>query len=163
MNQLFEKFVANLLNERLTDYEVESQKISYADKAEKRFKQIPDIIIKNRNKKSLFILDTKYKKLDKLPEKEDRNQVTSYSLFEWVKDIRLLYSGIKSEPILNPIEMKEQINLYLLTFNVGEDEKELEKMEEEKELEKMEEEFEQTCINFTKEVLTVLKHIEMAV
>jgi len=164
MNQLFEKFVANLLKERLTSYEVESQKISYADTAEKRFKLIPDIIIKNQNKKSLFILDTKYKNLDKLPEKEDRNQVTSYSLFERVKDIGLLYSGIKSEPILNPIEMKEQINLYLLTFNVGDyDEKALEKMEEEKELEKMEEEFEQTCINFTKEVLTVLKHIEMAV
>ena len=85
MNKLFEKFVTNLLKERLSNYKIESQIPSFADIEEKAYKIIPDIIIKNRKEKFLLILDTKYKKFDTLPEPGDRDQVASYSLFMNVK------------------------------------------------------------------------------
>lgn len=148
MNQLFEKFVVNLLKERLSDYKIEAQITSYADTAEKTFKLIPDIIIKNLNEKSLLVLDTKYKKLDKSPESGDRDQVTSYSLFMQVMNIGLLYSGRKSEEdsIKSPIQLKQQINLHLLMFNLRADK---------------ESEFEERCSDFIKELLIILKGIEM--
>ena len=148
MNKLFEKFVANLLKERLSDYKLESQITSYADTAEKAYKLIPDIVIKNRKEKFLLILDTKYKKLDTSPESGDRDQVTSYSLFMEVKNIGLLYSGRKSEEstIKSPIPLKQQVNLHLLIFNLKA---------------YKESEFEERCSEFIIQLLSILKRIEM--
>lgn len=148
MNKLFEKFVTNLLRERLVDYNIESQMTSYADTAEKAFKLIPDIIIKNTTGRLLLVLDTKYKKLDKSPESGDRDQVTAYSLFMKVRDIGLLYSGRKSDEdlVASPISLKQQINLHLLMFNLKA---------------YTESEFEQKCSNFIKDLSNVLRIIEI--
>ena len=148
MNKLFEKFVTNLLKERISDYKIESQITSYADTAEKAYKLIPDIAIKNREEKYLLILDAKYKKLDRSPETRDRDQVTSYSLFMHVKNIGLLYSGIKPEEgiIQSPKQLKQQVNLHLLIFDLKA---------------YNESEFEERCSDFIKDLLSILKKIEM--
>lgn len=120
---------------------------SYADIAEKAFKLIPNIIIKNTTGRLLLVLDTKYKKLDKSHESGDRDQVT-YSLFMKVSDIGLLYSGRKSEEDLvdSPISLKQQINLHLLMFNLKA---------------YTESEFEQRCSNFIKALLIILRLMEI--
>ena len=148
MNKLFEKFVSNLLKERLSNYKIESQIPSYADIAEKAYKLIPDIAIKNQKERLLLILDTKYKKLDTSPETGDRDQVSSYSLYMQVKNISLLYSGKKFEEgtITSPIPLKQQVTLHLLIFNLKA---------------YKESEFEEKCLEFIKQLLSILKRIEM--
>ena len=147
MNKLFEKFVANLLKDKIENYHIELQSIGYADITEQMFKLVPDIIINDNNGKPILLLDTKYKKLDNLPEDKDRRQVTDYSTFLQVKNIGLIYSGKKIEDYLprNPISLKQHIKLHLLSFNLKAYNSS---------------EFEDRCNYFIKELLKILRQLE---
>jgi 5-methylcytosine-specific restriction enzyme subunit McrC len=121
MNELFEKFVFNVLKSNEGKYQIEPQEEVFADIDEKLIKRRPDIVIYDQIGTPLLILDTKYKKLDKLPDEKDFDQVTAYSTFTQVKNVGLVYAYIKStdlQPNMS-IKLKQGINLHLLVFDLS--------------------------------------------
>jgi 5-methylcytosine-specific restriction enzyme subunit McrC len=121
MNELFEKFVINVLKSNEDKYQIKPQEEVFVDIDEKLIKRRPDIVIYDQIGTPLLILDTKYKKLDKLPDEKDFDQVTGYSTFMGVKNVGLVYAYNKSAYLQHnmPIKLKHDINLHLLLFDLS--------------------------------------------
>ncbi len=83
MNDLFEKFIANILKEMETelDYKVEIQNSKIAIGSEKKVKPDITLINKTNNKEEAkLIIDTKYKLLNKNPSDADLYQMYAYGM-----------------------------------------------------------------------------------
>jgi len=94
MNLLFEKFVVNLLKEKLksdSKLNIEEQRREYADIFQKLGLDL-DIVI-SYNKTAVLILDTKYKEFKDKPDRYDYGQLIIYSNSTGVKDNGLIYPG----------------------------------------------------------------------
>ena len=90
MNLLFEKFVVNLIKERLV-FEVEEQKKIFAD-LDNILESRLDILLSYK-RQPIIILDTKYKAFEGKPDSNDINQLISYSNSTGVKDCGIIYPG----------------------------------------------------------------------
>jgi len=140
MEDLFQKFVANLLAIKFGEEKVFLQKTEYIDIGRK-LRVTPDIQILSNNK-VVAILDTKYKEIgNSYPPSEHSVQVHSYSVSRTNKCV-LIYASTKS---IGKMEypLTGGINLFTLHFNLVSSSKE---------------EFDQNCCNFIKEVISIIQN-----
>ena len=114
MNLLFEKFVVNLIRERLTGYEVEEQKKTFAD-LDKMLESRLDILL-SHNHQPVIILDTKYKEFEGKPESSDVNQLISYSISTDVKDCGLIY--LENKINYKYYNLHQGIKLHIILFDL---------------------------------------------
>ena len=94
MNTLFEKFVSNLLNERLTKknkkIKIEEQKLEYPDITDNKIQLSLDILISFDNN-PVLILDTKYKEFKGI-DTAHVAQMVLYSNSTGVRNCSLVYA-----------------------------------------------------------------------
>ncbi|CAN5888669.1 hypothetical protein BH23THE1_BH23THE1_35400 [soil metagenome] len=119
MNLLFEKFVANLFEERLketsTKLSIKEQKTEYADITDKELQLKLDILI-SYDKKPIIILDTKYKEFEGTPDTSHIAQLALYSNSTEVKNCCLVYAGKTKE--IRHYSLHQDIKLHTLSFDL---------------------------------------------
>lgn len=136
MNILFERFVVNLIKERLINYEVEEQKTIFADIDEK-LKLKYDILL-SQNGEPILILDTKYKKFEENPEPSDVSQLISYCNSIHVKNCGLIYPEKLSNILYR---LHQDIKLHIISLDLAANDRS---------------EFEAKCTDFLDNTLVIL-------
>jgi 5-methylcytosine-specific restriction enzyme subunit McrC len=141
MNKLFEKFIANLLAEKIGQFNVKIQETEYPEINEEKLRVRIDIEVLQNGSPSL-ILDTKYKELRDMSEEgyiADVAQLVLYSVSTGVKKLGLIYVGKLSER--RRYTIKSGITLYFLCFNL---------------LSSSIAAFEQNCSDFVEDIRSIL-------
>lgn len=119
MNTLFEKFVSNLLNERLTKKSkkiiIEEQKSDYADITNTKIRIFLDILISYDNY-PVLILDTKYKEFKGI-DTDYVAQMVLYSNSTGVKNCSLVYAGGNIKDVYH-YSLHHDIRLDILSFDI---------------------------------------------
>jgi 5-methylcytosine-specific restriction enzyme subunit McrC len=112
MNTLWEKFVYMSIKKNLTEeYSVspQSQKHFWQKDGSNSMKMIPDIVIQQRNTKTHYILDTKWKNLgDYNPSPEDLRQMYVYGRYHNNANAYLVYPGLYREPLIGKYFREDQ-------------------------------------------------------
>lgn len=142
MNVLFEKFVVNLLRDKMENYsklEIEEQKKEYADIFRKLGLDL-DIVI-SYYKKPILILDTKYKEFKDKPDRDDFAQIITYSNSTGVKNSGLIYPGNKEE---YHYQLHQDIKLNILFLDLQASNKN---------------EFENKCTNFINSINSLIQSL----
>ena len=115
MEKLFESYVAEILRKNLNKslYSVSIQDKTYHlfDKPNKKFLLKPDIVVKNKKNKDIFILDTKWKLLSNQKSnygisQSDMYQMYAYSKKYGAKNVILLYPNAENTIINKTIEFE---------------------------------------------------------
>ena len=115
MNKLFEEFIANLLIERIGEYNIKVQETEYPEVSEDKLKVRIDIEVL-QNEVPVLILDTKYKEFESQPEEGHVAQLVLYSLSTGVKKLGLIYVGQLNEK--RKYIIKPDIILHNLCFDL---------------------------------------------
>jgi 5-methylcytosine-specific restriction enzyme subunit McrC len=124
MNKLFEKFVVNLLKEKLfsldSNFNIDEQKREFAD-IQNELELRLDILI-NYNEQPLLILDTKYMEFEDKPSAAHLAQMNLYSDVKKVRNCGLIYPGNNSSKLyyLEKIDLNLHvifIDLMAKTYN----------------------------------------------
>lgn len=113
MNLLFERFIVSILKENSWGLDIDEQKKDYADLS-RQLEFIYDIV-GYYSGKPIFILDTKYKHFENIPESSDVKQLIAYSTITNVKSCGLIYPG-KNQSITHII--KNNINLHIIVIDL---------------------------------------------
>jgi 5-methylcytosine-specific restriction enzyme subunit McrC len=113
MNLLFEKFIISILKENSFGVNFEEQKKDFADLSH-QLEFIYDIVGYYEDK-PIFILDTKYKKFENIPESSDVKQLIAYSAITNVKNCGLIYPG-NSQSF--SYQIKNNINLHVIVIDL---------------------------------------------
>ena len=120
MNTLFEKFVSNLLNERLTKknkkLKIEEQKLEYADITNDKILPSLDILISFDNN-PVLILDTKYKEFKGI-DTAHIAQMVLYSNSTGVRNCSLVYAGGNTKDMYHHYSLHHNIGLDILSFDI---------------------------------------------
>ena len=109
MEKLFEKYIEVLLRRELNggDYTVLAQKseqVLFTERGKNNgFMLCPDIIVKRKNDESIFIIDTKWKILDRLKRNYGISQADMYQMYAYqqkykAEKVVLLYPKAESSP-----------------------------------------------------------------
>ena len=115
MEKLFESYVAEILRKNLNRslYSISIQDKTYHlfDKPNKKFLLKPDIVVKNKKNKDIFILDTKWKLLSNQKSnygisQSDMYQMYAYSKKYGAKNVILLYPNAENTIINKTIEFE---------------------------------------------------------
>ena len=118
MNKLFERFIANLLADKVGKFNIKIQETEYPEVSEKRLRAFTDIEVLQNGSLSL-ILDTKYSELADISEKghvSDVAQLVLYSISTGAKKLGLIYVGNNGRRRKHVI--KSGITLYVLCFSL---------------------------------------------
>lgn len=120
MDRLFEKFIANLVKDKMKkikEITIEEQKTEYIDE-HKTIKVQLDILIKY-NKKTILILDTKYKQYEKTIVSDHIAQMNLYSDITKVTDCVIICLG-DTDTLSNYQHYKKiDLQLYVLCINLS--------------------------------------------